>query len=378
MVSDGRPDPSGSGRGRYECQHPYMGLRDGCAGRAADRSAPEGEREVMGSSTRRHALRRNLATVGLAGLLVASLVVTTPTVAAAADEVYEYTFVFEHQDGTTTTISGSDTTDNTFISDAGGTDKDNPIGMTVHISCSDKFPGGWGAKQGPDPIDDAAWRVQRYDIAMYRSGNLEFSCSGGDPIPPTEPSIDIEKSTNGHDADAPPGPSAVAGDEVTWTYVVTNTGEADLSGIAVIDTIEGPVSCPETSLAVGASMTCTLSGSASVGQYANEAEVTAVGSNGLLASAFSTGAKQKVYSFTFEHLDGTTTTIQPAGPTRTTPPGWTSTSPAPTTSPADGERRTARCRASTPSGGFSRTRSSRSTEARSPDPVATHSPRTRK
>jgi len=38
------------------------------------------------------------------------------------------------------------------------------------------------------------------------------------------PSIDIEKATNGEDADNPTGPLIPVGDTVTWTYVVTNTG----------------------------------------------------------------------------------------------------------------------------------------------------------
>ena len=36
-------------------------------------------------------------------------------------------------------------------------------------------------------------------------------------------SIDIEKATNGEDADTPTGPKIPVGDAVTWTYVVTNT-----------------------------------------------------------------------------------------------------------------------------------------------------------
>ncbi len=42
------------------------------------------------------------------------------------------------------------------------------------------------------------------------------------------PGIDIEKATNGADADAPPGPFIPVGDAVNWTYVVTNTGNVAL------------------------------------------------------------------------------------------------------------------------------------------------------
>jgi uncharacterized repeat protein (TIGR01451 family) len=53
--------------------------------------------------------------------------------------------------------------------------------------------------------------------------------------------------------------AAQAGDTITYTYVVTNDGNAALGQISVTDTRGGPVTCPGTSLAVGASMTCTSS-----------------------------------------------------------------------------------------------------------------------
>ncbi|MEL6109124.1 MAG: SdrD B-like domain-containing protein, partial [Planctomycetota bacterium] len=52
------------------------------------------------------------------------------------------------------------------------------------------------------------------------------------------PGIDIEKLTNGHDADTPEEAVEIAaGDTVTWTYLVTNTGSTtfDVSDVAVVD-----------------------------------------------------------------------------------------------------------------------------------------------
>jgi hypothetical protein len=50
-----------------------------------------------------------------------------------------------------------------------------------------------------------------------------------------DPSIDIEKSTNGVDADFPVGPVVDMGDPITWEYNITNTGVDPLSNIVVND-----------------------------------------------------------------------------------------------------------------------------------------------
>lgn len=85
----------------------------------------------------------------------------------------------------------------------------------------------------------------------------------------TPASIILEKATNGEDADLPTGPQIRVGDTVNWTYVVTNTGVITLTDITLTDDQLGPISCPQTLLAPGASMTCTATGTAVEGQYAN-------------------------------------------------------------------------------------------------------------
>lgn len=49
------------------------------------------------------------------------------------------------------------------------------------------------------------------------------------------PGITIKKYTNGHDADDSPGPLVQVGSTITWTYVVSNTGNVPLSNITVTD-----------------------------------------------------------------------------------------------------------------------------------------------
>lgn len=110
----------------------------------------------------------------------------------------------------------------------------------------------------------------------------------GDPVPgqplktfdancrPVGPSVEIQKSTNGQDADVPPGPSIALGSLVTWRYVVTNTGTVQLTNVLVVDDRGVTVACGQTSLAPGASMTCTGTGVVTLlGPYRNVGTVTA-------------------------------------------------------------------------------------------------------
>ena len=120
-----------------------------------------------------------------------------------------------------------------------------------------------GRSEAGQPVDDT-------DPSHYTG----FELPPPPPPPPANPAITIEKATNGHDADAAPGPSIEVGQSVTWTYVVTNTGDVELTQITVLDNREGTANCPQTSLQPGESMTCTLSGIAQAGQYANIGKAT--------------------------------------------------------------------------------------------------------
>ena len=99
----------------------------------------------------------------------------------------------------------------------------------------------------------------------------------GEIISDTDPShyfgsvtgIELEKLTNGVDADEAPGPRLSAGETVVWSYRVTNTGNVPLSGVVVTDDQGVTVSCPTTTLSAGATMTCTAADEAQPGQYRN-------------------------------------------------------------------------------------------------------------
>ncbi|MCL1587681.1 MAG: hypothetical protein M3092_04620 [Actinomycetia bacterium] len=93
------------------------------------------------------------------------------------------------------------------------------------------------------------------------------------------PGIDIEKATQGQDADLPyPDPDVPVveiGSTVSWTYVVTNTGNVPLASWDVTDDQGVSVACPRIVLVPGASATCNATGIAAEGEYANVGTATA-------------------------------------------------------------------------------------------------------
>ena len=93
------------------------------------------------------------------------------------------------------------------------------------------------------------------------------------------PAINIEKSTNGIDADTSEKAIVLtAGDTVTWRYIVKNIGNENLENLSITDDKEGIVTCPETTLNVNESMECVVKiGTANSVNYANNAIVRAKG-----------------------------------------------------------------------------------------------------
>jgi uncharacterized repeat protein (TIGR01451 family) len=92
------------------------------------------------------------------------------------------------------------------------------------------------------------WTYTAGDLAtggQYANvGSVTAVGPGGQTVGDTDPShyfgvqaaIRVEKSTNGEDADVPPGPTLIAGlSTVTWTYVVTNPGNFPLSDVVLAD-----------------------------------------------------------------------------------------------------------------------------------------------
>lgn len=96
------------------------------------------------------------------------------------------------------------------------------------------------------------------------------------------PRLDLTKDTDPTDAEI-----TAAGDEIQFTFTVSNSGNVAVSNLTVADQLPGtaPVSCVATSLAPGASTTCSTSYPATqadvdAGQVVNTATATATAANG--------------------------------------------------------------------------------------------------
>ena len=100
------------------------------------------------------------------------------------------------------------------------------------------------------------------------SGGNQISASDTATVfvdaPPLVPAITVSKLTNGSD-----GPLILVGSTVNWSYLVTNTGDVELTSVSVVDDKGVTVTCPKSTLAVSESMTCTASGVATIGNYTN-------------------------------------------------------------------------------------------------------------
>jgi len=126
------------------------------------------------------------------------------------------------------------------------------------------------------------------------SGTAVFDTDAGYYLAsPAVASVSISVFTNGIAvADASTAPALALGSRVTWTYVVTNTGNDRLRGVTVTDNREGAATCPATTLLPGEAMTCTIFGTAGLSPYTNTAAVAA---SGVLSNTPVTAADTSYY-----------------------------------------------------------------------------------
>ena len=140
--------------------------------------------------------------------------------------------------------------------------------FTAYVTSTTTFDNGTGSAPIPDsgsgtpfPLDDGGVPLgdlpvrgvftvtfqvvidNPYLAPTSRVRNVAVVTAQGETVKPEVETIvnllDIEKLTNGVDADLPPGPSVRVGDPVTWTYLVSSTGVVSLTSIVVTDSVTG-------------------------------------------------------------------------------------------------------------------------------------------
>jgi uncharacterized repeat protein (TIGR01451 family) len=130
--------------------------------------------------------------------------------------------------------------------------------------------------------------------------------------------ITLLKLVNNVHAPTAPGPSFRVGTELTFFYIITNTGRVEVSGVALSDNVLGVITCPHTTLAPGASMTCTAAGgTARLGEHVNIG--TASGRS---------GSAPPVSTSDSAHYTGVSVPVPPTQPP-TQPPPAAAPTPAP-------------------------------------------------
>jgi uncharacterized repeat protein (TIGR01451 family) len=125
------------------------------------------------------------------------------------------------------------------------------------------------AGASPELDSDAAPATGRTATVTLTAGQSDLTIDAGVVAFQARPGIDLEKATNGLDSDTGPGEDLLVGDDVTFTYVVRNTGNVDLVGVSVSDNIIGSIACPQNTLDVNESMTCEVSTTVLEGNYVN-------------------------------------------------------------------------------------------------------------
>jgi trimeric autotransporter adhesin len=145
------------------------------------------------------------------------------------------------------------------------------------------------------------------------------------------PAITLVKDVNGHNEPNAPGLPVPVGSTVTFTYLVTNTGDVTLGAIEVRDDVLGPITCPKTSLAPSQSQTCTATATAQTGAQTNVGTVTAdpVDASGQSIGAETSASDPATYTGMTASVATTssTTTTPTAAPSSALPPGSGFTAP---------------------------------------------------
>lgn len=103
----------------------------------------------------------------------------------------------------------------------------------------------------------------------------------------TAPGIALDNAVNGVDADVAPGVAVPLGGQAALTATVRNTGTERLSAVAVTDDRAGALTCPTTTLEIGAQMVCTAPVTTvdAIGAVSHRSVVSGTGERGATVTA---------------------------------------------------------------------------------------------
>jgi uncharacterized repeat protein (TIGR01451 family)/fimbrial isopeptide formation D2 family protein len=175
--------------------------------------------------------------------------------ASRAGDTLAYTY--------TVTNTGNTTLTNVGVTDAFAA----PAAVTRTARCASTTLGPAGSGTESTTCSGVSYTLTQADVAhgsLDNTATVSGTPSSGTPVTGTDrwhvdippaPSIEVTKK---------PSPTTVskAGDTITYSYTVTNTGNTELSAITVTDAFTLPagpapaVSCPTITLAPGESTTC--------------------------------------------------------------------------------------------------------------------------
>lgn len=131
-------------------------------------------------------------------------------------------------------------------------------------------------KEGCQPLEEITFTIGEttaFQTVSFSPGSGLLELTTDEPAP----AIDVEKMTNGEDADSPTGPALVVGSTVTWTLAVNNPGNVTLRLVDVmddsgttLDTSDDQLVCSFLRLKPNDPQNCSITGTVMVGQYMNQ------------------------------------------------------------------------------------------------------------
>ncbi|WP_433789393.1 DUF7507 domain-containing protein [Actinoplanes sp. CA-252034] len=224
--------------------------------------------------------------VAAPALAVAVVPAVTPIArqnAVRAGDTIAYTY--------TVTNNGNVTMSNVVVTDTrlgAATCPATPLAAAATVTCT--APGAYTVTQGD--IDAATGVVATASVSGRRPGAVSNTTYGSDTVtvPVAGPAPSLAVTPVATVSPAAHQSAVRVGDTITYTYTVVNDGNVSLSGIALTGTLGGTVNCPFTSLAVGASMTCTGASPYTVTQARIDAGQPITASTTVAATTLNAGA----------------------------------------------------------------------------------------